>query len=226
MVHSERTTSETFYCCHKIFFPSLCLCPSSLCLLPSAGHSDSVSGYFSFICFSLFVIAFSFPLSGDRFWLCQTCKGPDLDTVWHPRISSPRDYSQQGEPPWFPSVSCELSAVFRFKTTYSAFKQTMISTCCTKINHVTTITMLIWFGTIVSHAFCYCRNIDSKVKVFLWSYQPEEMVLGVLMLVTWSFSKHLGLRSIYRAYTTQMFLKERILCEMHFCLFNIGVPCV
>uniref|UniRef100_A0AAX7T6Y3 cAMP-dependent protein kinase n=1 Tax=Astatotilapia calliptera TaxID=8154 RepID=A0AAX7T6Y3_ASTCA len=30
------------------------------------------------------------------FWLCQTCEGPDLDTVWHPRISGSRDHSQQG----------------------------------------------------------------------------------------------------------------------------------
>lgn len=37
-------------------------------------------------------------VSGHRFWLCQTRKGPDLDTVWHPGIFGSRDYSQQGEP--------------------------------------------------------------------------------------------------------------------------------
>lgn len=34
---------------------------------------------------------------GDRFWLCQARKGPDLDTMWYSRISGSRDYSQQGE---------------------------------------------------------------------------------------------------------------------------------
>lgn len=34
---------------------------------------------------------------GDRFWLCQACKGPDLDTMWYSRISCSRDYSQQGK---------------------------------------------------------------------------------------------------------------------------------
>lgn len=34
---------------------------------------------------------------GDRFWLCQARKGPDLDTMWYSRISCSRDYSQQGK---------------------------------------------------------------------------------------------------------------------------------
>lgn len=110
--------------------------PRILALLPSSPLSViclPVSLLFVLVLsFSLFVIALSFPLSGDRFWLRQTCKGPDLDTVWHPRISGPRDYPQQGEPPLFPSLSCELSAVCSFKTRHSAFEQTTISTCCTK----------------------------------------------------------------------------------------------
>lgn len=56
---------------------------------------------FSFFFFILFflltvVVIVLCPLLGYRFWLCQTCEGPDLDTVWHPRISGSRDHSQQG----------------------------------------------------------------------------------------------------------------------------------
>lgn len=50
--------------------------------------------------FSIFLLvgnALIVLFSGDRFWLCQARKGPDLDTMWYTRISGSRDYSQQGE---------------------------------------------------------------------------------------------------------------------------------
>lgn len=108
------------------FSPSLCLCLSSVFLFLSCAKTQPgtlrvclLILFVLLLSFSLFVIALSFPLSGDRFWLCQTCKGPDLDTVWHPRISGPRDYSQQGEPPLFSVLSCELSTVFPFKIRFA-----------------------------------------------------------------------------------------------------------
>lgn len=129
--------------------------------------------------FSLFIIALSFPLSGDRFWLRQTCKGPDLDTVRHPRISGPRDYSQQGEPPLFPSVSCELSAVCPFKTRHSAFEQTIVSTCCRKWKHITL--------AVISEI------MFQNLKRYSLAHQPEDMVLGMLMSVSWICQTTLGM---------------------------------
>ncbi len=86
-----------------------------------------------FSLFSSFVITLSVPPSGDRFWLCETCKGSDLDTVWHPRISGPRDYSQQGESSLLPLyIFWTVTWVF-FQMGYSL--QTTMSTCFTKFKH-------------------------------------------------------------------------------------------
>lgn len=87
---------------------------------------------------SLLVMARSFPLPGDRFWLCQTCKGPDLDTVWHPRISGPRDYSQQGEPLSLPLFILWIVNCVSFENKIF-YIWTMLSTCYTKLKHITTL---------------------------------------------------------------------------------------
>ena len=35
--------------------------------------------------------------AGDRLWVCEASKGPDMDTVWYTRIPRARDHPQQGQ---------------------------------------------------------------------------------------------------------------------------------